>query len=214
MLSKKKIIIIGSTNGSVLSKVLNQDIYHRFFHSVEADRSCGILDVAKKHHIGHALKLTSNSEDFCNYLIKKYIDKKDDIIFISFYTKLFNEKFVNTFEGSIYNFHPTLLPSYPGLNGDLNSIESSTKFLGSTIHHVDNGIDTGQIIMQACFQNLDHESFQIKRHKIFLSQFLLFKNFLNTFYFNAAEEKSKLIMNDTEYFFSPSFQSCNNKVDL
>jgi phosphoribosylglycinamide formyltransferase-1 len=50
----------------------------------------------------------------------------------------------------VHNVHPSLLPAFPGLNAVARTLESGVRFLGSTLHEVDAGVDTGAICAQAC----------------------------------------------------------------
>jgi phosphoribosylglycinamide formyltransferase-1 len=58
----------------------------------------------------------------------------------------------------ILNIHPSLLPSFPGLNAQKQALEYGVKYSGCTVHIVDHEMDTGPIIMQAVVPVLDHDS--------------------------------------------------------
>lgn len=57
--------------------------------------------------------------------------------------------FVKTFTGRIMNVHPALLPAFPGLHAQRQALEYGVKVAGATVHFVDEGVDTGPIILQA-----------------------------------------------------------------
>jgi phosphoribosylglycinamide formyltransferase-1 len=56
------------------------------------------------------------------------------------------------------NIHPALLPSFPGLHGQRQSLESGVKISGCTVHFVDEGMDTGPIIIQAAVPVLQNDT--------------------------------------------------------
>ena len=56
--------------------------------------------------------------------------------------------FIRQYKNRILNIHPALLPAFPGLNAQKQAIEFGAKFSGCTVHLVDEGIDTGPIILQ------------------------------------------------------------------
>ena len=56
---------------------------------------------------------------------------------------------INAFPMRIINIHPSLLPSFPGLNVQKKAIEHGARFSGATVHFVDQGVDTGPVIIQA-----------------------------------------------------------------
>ena len=62
--------------------------------------------------------------------------------------------FIGLFPGRIMNIHPSLLPSFPGLNAHGQAISYGAKVSGCTIHFVDEGMDTGPIIMQQAVEVL------------------------------------------------------------
>lgn len=57
--------------------------------------------------------------------------------------------FLRQFPGRIMNIHPALLPSFPGLHVRQKAIDHGVRFSGCTVHFVDEGVDTGPIIIQA-----------------------------------------------------------------
>ena len=85
-------------------------------------------------------------------------------------------RIVDAFAGRIINIHPSLLPQYPGLNAWQRAFADNISTAGCTVHFVDNGMDTGQIIEQSViFRKLDDtaETFfsriQIAEHALYPS---------------------------------------------
>jgi len=64
---------------------------------------------------------------------------------------------VKAFPGRIMNIHPALLPSFPGLHAQRQTIEYGVKVSGCTVHFVDEGTDTGPIIIQRCIPVEDED---------------------------------------------------------
>lgn len=87
------------------------------------------------------------SDIFSNYLLEQFQSRKIDFVFC-FGNKILKKKLIEEFNQRIINFHPSLLPKYPGLNAIDQAISNNEVYLGNTAHFVDEGIDTGQIIMQ------------------------------------------------------------------
>jgi phosphoribosylglycinamide formyltransferase-1 len=57
--------------------------------------------------------------------------------------------FVRAWAGRILNVHPSLLPAFPGLHGQRQALEHGVRVAGATVHFVDEGVDTGPIVLQA-----------------------------------------------------------------
>ena len=77
-------------------------------------------------------------------------EKKVDLVCLAGYMRLISPHFVSAFPHKILNVHPSLLPSFPGLESQRQAIEHGAKFSGCTVHFVDENLDAGPIVMQAC----------------------------------------------------------------
>src|SRR5271154_3422971 len=75
---------------------------------------------------------------------------KVDLICLAAYMRLLSPYFVAAFPQRILNIHPSLLPSFPGLESQRQALEYGVKFAGCTVHFVDENLDAGPIILQAC----------------------------------------------------------------
>jgi len=76
-------------------------------------------------------------------------DHKVDLICLAGYMRLLSPYFVAKFPNRILNIHPSLLPSFPGLESQRQALEYGVKFAGCTVHFVDENLDAGPIIVQA-----------------------------------------------------------------
>ncbi len=81
-----------------------------------------------------------------------------DLIVLAGYMRLIGPTLLNKYEGRIINIHPALLPAFPGRDGIGDALNYGVKVLGVTVHYVDSGMDTGQIIDQACFKKTGNET--------------------------------------------------------
>jgi phosphoribosylglycinamide formyltransferase 1 len=73
-----------------------------------------------------------------------------DLVCLAGYMRLLSPHFVSSFPNRIINIHPSLLPAFPGLESQRQAIEHGAKFSGCTVHFVDENLDAGPIILQAC----------------------------------------------------------------
>ena len=73
-----------------------------------------------------------------------------DVNFIALagFMRIVKDGLLKAYEGRMINIHPSLLPSFPGLNGGKQAFDYGVKFTGCTVHFVDAGVDTGAIITQ------------------------------------------------------------------
>jgi phosphoribosylglycinamide formyltransferase 1 len=77
-------------------------------------------------------------------------EAKVDLVCLAGYMRLLSPHFVSAFPSRIINIHPSLLPAFPGLESQRQAIEHGAKFSGCTVHFVDENLDAGPIILQAC----------------------------------------------------------------
>lgn len=94
-----------------------------------------------------------NSDLFNNKLLEEFKKRKIDLIVLAGYLKILSKEFVQEYSGRIINIHPSLIPSfcgknYYGIRVHNAVIEYGCKITGATVHIVDEGADTGPIILQ------------------------------------------------------------------
>ncbi len=108
-------------------------------------------------------------------VLKKYkITPKNGLICLAGFMRIISPQFVRLYKNRILNIHPALLPSFPGLDAQKQALEYGAKFSGCTVHFVDDGVDSGAIILQDVvpIKNNDTEKTLSKRilgkeHKIY-----------------------------------------------
>ena len=76
-------------------------------------------------------------------------ERQVELVCLAGYMRLLGKTVLEAFPNRIINIHPALLPAFPGLHAQKQAIEHGVRFSGCTIHFVDEGIDTGPIILQA-----------------------------------------------------------------
>jgi phosphoribosylglycinamide formyltransferase-1 len=85
-------------------------------------------------------------------------ESKVDLICLAGYMRLLSPFFVAAFPNRILNIHPSLLPSFPGLESQRQALEYGVKFAGCTVHFVDENLDAGPIVLQAEVPVLDQDT--------------------------------------------------------
>jgi phosphoribosylglycinamide formyltransferase 1 len=88
-------------------------------------------------------------EAYDRQVVAVLMENKVDLICLAGYMRLLSSYFVEQFPGKILNIHPSLLPSFPGLESQRQALEYGVKFAGCTVHFVDENLDAGPIVLQA-----------------------------------------------------------------
>jgi len=90
-------------------------------------------------------------------MIARLHQHKVDLVCLAGYMRLLSPFFVAAFPQRILNIHPSLLPSFPGLESQKQALDYGVKFAGCTVHFVDENLDAGPIILQAVVPVLDSD---------------------------------------------------------
>lgn len=94
-------------------------------------------------------------EVYDRQVVRVLEEYKVDLICLAGYMRLLSPYFVAAFPQRILNIHPSLLPSFPGLESQKQALDHGVKFAGCTVHFVDENLDAGPIILQAVVPVLD-----------------------------------------------------------
>jgi phosphoribosylglycinamide formyltransferase-1 len=71
-----------------------------------------------------------------------------DLICLAGYLRVLSPEFVSAYRGRILNIHPSLLPKFPGLDAQRQALAAGERLSGCTVHFVDEGVDSGPIVVQ------------------------------------------------------------------
>ena len=114
-------------------------------------------------------------------LEKHKITPQNCLICLAGFMRIMSPEFIRHYKGRIMNIHPAILPAFPGLHSQRQALEYGVKYSGCTVHFVDEGVDTGPIILQSVvkIKNDDTEESISKKilkqeHKIYPKAVKLF----------------------------------------
>ena len=118
---------------------------------------------------------TEYDQKIINILSKYDITPKNSLICLAGFMRILSPKFIKEFKNRILNIHPSILPEFPGLNAQKQAIEAGVSHSGCTVHFVDEGVDTGPIIVQETVKIKDNDTEEtlskrilVKEHKAYI----------------------------------------------
>ncbi len=110
------------------------------------------LERAEKHGIETLIVTMKDFPDrdaYFSHIAEELKKRSIDLIILAGFMKVVSRTLIEPFRNRILNIHPALLPSFPGLHGQKQAADYGVKISGCTVHFVDEGMDTGPIIIQA-----------------------------------------------------------------
>ena len=119
-------------------------------------------------------KRTDYDKKIITILRKNGVTEKNGLVCLAGFMKIISPYFIKKYKNRILNIHPSLLPAFPGLDAQKQAIQFGVKISGCTVHIVDEGVDTGPVIIQDIVKisNSDTEEtlskkILVKEHKIY-----------------------------------------------
>jgi len=197
----KKIAVFVSGNGSNLQNLIdaceNKEINGKIELIISSNKNAYSLTRAKKHNIPAFVFEKSDYPD-----LEKMYDKiisvleknKIDLICLAGYMLILSKNIVEKFAGKIINVHPSLIPAfcgrgYYGLKVHEAVIEYGAKITGATVHFVDEGADTGAIILQESLPVNFDDTPEILQKRVLETEHRIYKKAVQLF----CNDKLKIV---------------------
>jgi phosphoribosylglycinamide formyltransferase-1 len=150
-----RIVVLASGSGTNLQAILDQ--LHGGEEGIEvagvgSDKpDARALERARQAGVETAVFPTSEYEDRAarDRALGDWIEERQaDLVVLAGYMQLLSPEFVGRFRNRVINVHPALLPAFPGIDAVQQAIDHGSKITGVTVHFVDEGVDSGPIILQ------------------------------------------------------------------
>ena len=142
----------GSNFQSIIDSVKAGEIPAEINILISDNQKAGALKRAESEDIENIFINPDHFEtkkDYEEELISILEGVNIDLIVLAGYMRILSPLFVKHFKNRIINIHPSLLPAFRGLDAQKQAVDYGVKYSGCTVHFVDQGMDTGPIIMQA-----------------------------------------------------------------
>lgn len=121
-----------------------------------------------------------NREAHEQEIIKQLRERRVDLICLAGYMRLLSPCFIDAFRSRILNIHPSLLPSFPGLDAQRQALAHGVKFTGCTVHFVDETLDGGPIIAQRVVPVLEGDTVESLSARILEQEHQLYAEAVNS----------------------------------
>ena len=154
-MSMFRVVVLASGGGTNLQAILDQ--LHAGEEGIEvvgvaSDKpDATALERAKQAEVESAVFPSADYQDrgARDAALGDWIERTEaDLVVLAGYMQMLSPEFVERFRGRVINVHPALLPAFPGIDAVQQAIDHGAKITGVTVHFVDEGMDSGPIILQ------------------------------------------------------------------
>jgi phosphoribosylglycinamide formyltransferase 1 len=188
---RKRIAVLISGRGSNLGALLRNDLSGDIVVVGSNKADAKGLDIA--HNAGVATfalshKEFASREAFDEAMVKTLNQHRPDVVVLAGFMRILTPVFTHAFAGRLINIHPSLLPSYPGLDTHEKALADGVKLAGCTVHFVTNELDNGPIIAQAAVNVDDDETPESLAAKVLVQEHQIFPYAVRLF----CEERLKV----------------------
>jgi len=178
-----RIVILGSGEGTnavaIMKAAVEQQLGDTEIVGVFSDvREAMILEHAKSFNFssnyldpGNQKTIISITEE--DRWIHSIQELNPDLIVLAGFMRILKPKFLSEFKNKIINLHPSLLPSFPGLNSIERAFNKKVKITGCTVHWVNEEIDGGEIIAQAPVRIMNGDVLELVKQKVNAAEHML-----------------------------------------
>jgi phosphoribosylglycinamide formyltransferase-1 len=184
----KRIAVLASGQGTNLEAILEAvergEINGRVVLVISDKANAPALGRAEKRKV-KVLHLDpkeyASRVDYDLALEKAVKAEKVDLVALAGYMRLLTTNFIRAFPGQIMNIHPSLLPAFPGLDGVEQALAYGVKVSGCTVHFVDEGLDSGPVILQEAVPVIQNDTSLTLHQRIHASEYRLYPTAIELF---------------------------------
>lgn len=187
---KLRLGVLGSGKGSnfraILEAIQSKTLEVEIAIVIADQPGAGILSLAEEAGIPHATitdprfktKLSPEVEEALVSLLK---NARVDLVVLAGYMRMVKAPMLEAFGKKVINIHPSLLPKFPGLAAWRQALEAGEKTTGCTVHYVDSGMDTGEMIAQAEVPVLPEDTAESLHARIQVAEHTLYPSVIARF---------------------------------
>jgi phosphoribosylglycinamide formyltransferase-1 len=178
-----RIVILGSGEGTnavaIMKAAVDQQLGDTEIVGVFSDiKEAMILEHAKSFNFSSNYLDPGNQKTIISVTqedrwVHSIQELNPDLIVLAGFMRILKPKFLSEFKNKIINLHPSLLPSFPGLNSIERAFNKKVKITGCTVHWVNEEIDGGEIIAQAPVRIMNGDVLELVKQKVNAAEHML-----------------------------------------
>ncbi len=127
-------------------------------------------------------------------MVAKLKEFQVDLVCLAGYMRVVSPAFLEQFPQRVINIHPSLLPSFPGLEAQVQALNYGVKISGCTVHFVDEKVDHGPIIIQATVPVMDDDTLELLQQRILQQEHVIYPKAIDWIARGMVEIKDRLVV--------------------
>ena len=187
----------GTNLQSIIDNIKNGNIPAEIAIVISNISGAYALSMAEKHSIKTKViehRNFKSREEFEKSIIEVLRTEGVELVCLAGFMRILSSFFINTFKHRIINIHPALLPSFPGTHAQKQALNYGVKIAGCTVHFVDEGTDTGPIILQEAVPVLDNDTEESLSSRILEKEHILYSKAIMLFAEGKIEIKGRKVI--------------------
>ena len=168
-----KLAILASGNGSnfefIIKSIHNKQLKAEISILIVNNPNCLAIKKAIKHEIPYVIinhRNCNSRQEHDKLVMNKLEEFSVELVVMAGWMRIVGEEIINRFENRLINIHPSLLPSFKGVDAIQQAIDKKVKITGCTVHYVQKEVDSGKIIMQAAVPIIEKDSKETLKRRI------------------------------------------------
>ena len=170
---KIRLGILASGNGSnfesIFKSIQNKKLNAEISILIVNNPNCLAIQKAKKHEIPYVIinhRDCNSRLEHDNLVMKKLEELSVELVVMAGWMRIAGEELINRFNNRLINIHPSLLPSFKGVDAIQQAMNQKVTITGCTVHYVQEEVDSGSIIIQAAVPLKEHDSKETLKKRI------------------------------------------------
>jgi phosphoribosylglycinamide formyltransferase-1 len=205
----------GSNFQSIIDAINSKKLKAEIAILITDNPSAFAIERAKKHGIEHIIVSPESyysKDDFFLKIAEELKERKVGLVILAGFMRIVRKPLLDSFPNMIMNIHPALLPSFPGLHGQKQALDYGVRISGCTVHFVDEGMDTGPIIIQAAVAVLQKDTEETLSERILKLEHQIYPEAIRLFSEGRIKIEGKRVV--IKGYVSPEMPLVNPTINL
>lgn len=187
----------GTNLQSVIDAIENGEIKNAEIACVISDKADAFALKRAENHKIEGIFINpadfSSRPEYDDKVLEILKEKETDLVLLAGYLRIISDSLIDAYKNKIINIHPSLLPSFKGLNAQKQAVEYGVKFTGCTVHFVEPDLDAGPIIMQKIIPVLENDTAETLAERLLVEENKAYREVVKLFVDGKLEVEGRKV---------------------